>query len=144
MEKYYKISRQIICVLAVLISLIMCMNEDISVKIAATIFIFVVALGASFLTTPISKKMVKTGDGITNKYLRVLFYAAVLPLTLLVAYILMWVDIFIYEQSAQTINMAVLTIFLYIATTIVVIIPYVQTLIVLILRRLKDVIPAKR
>lgn len=134
MKNYYKKSRIIIGILAVLISLIALINEDISMKVIVTLFIFGIAFGTSFLTVPISEKMIKVGDAITNKILRVLFYCAMLPLTLLVAYILHILILAIFDRSSGSINAAVLTVFLYIATTVMVIVPYVQTIIVLIYR----------
>jgi len=137
MEKLYSKSRKIISILAVVISFFVMINEDISVKIVAMVFIFSVALAASYITTPISKKMLKMGDAIRNKYLRVLLYMAILPLTLLIAYIFYVLILAGYYRYGNSISMAAITVFLYVATTIVVIVPYVQTLIVLMLRRLK-------
>lgn len=134
MKNYYTISRQIICIIAVLLSLIALINEDITVKVVVTIFVFLVTLAATHLTTPISKKLIKLGDGIANKYLRILFYFAILPLTLLIAYCVYGLILFTYNQSSGTINGAAITIFSYIATTIMIIVPYVQMLIVLMFR----------
>ena len=135
MEKLYSKSRKIISILAIVISFFIMINEDISVKIVAMVFIFSVALAASYITTPISKKMLKMGDAIGNKYLRVLLYMAILPLTLLIAYIFYVLILAGYYRFGNSINMAAITVFLYVATTIVIIVPYVQTLIVLMLRR---------
>ncbi len=135
MKDNYKTSRQIIGILAVIISLIMSINEDISFKIVATIFIYFVALAATFLTTPISKKIIKAGDAIANKYLRIFYYIIILPLTLLVAYILYWLVFLVYGNAADTMNEAAITILLFTATTIFAIVPYIQTLIVLACRR---------
>ena len=128
MKNYYTFSRKILCILAVIISLIASIHEHISVKIVAAILFFFITLAASFFTTPISKKVIHLGDSIANTFLRILFYCSILPLTLLIAYIL-------YDQSSGSINAAALTIFLYITTTIVVIVPYIQSLTVLILRK---------
>lgn len=139
MKNCYTISRKVLCILAVIISLIATIHEDISVKIVACIFFFIIALAAGFFTTPISKKVIHLGDSIAHKFLRILFYFSILPVTLLIAYILYVLILFIYDQSSGSINGAVIAIFSYIATTITVIVPYIQTLIVLILRKkLKD------
>ena len=139
MKNYYTISRKILCILAVIISLTASIHEDISVKIVAVMLFFLITLAASFFTTPISKKVIHIGDSIANTFLRILFYCSILPLTLLIAYILYALILCIYDQSSGSINAAALTIFLYITTTIVVIVPYIQTLTVLILRKmLKD------
>ena len=135
MKNYYTISRKILCILAVIISLIASIHEDISVKIVAVMLFFLITLAASFFTTPISKKVIHIGDSIANTFLRILFYCSILPLTLLIAYILYVLILCIYDQSSGSINAAALTIFLYITTTIVVIVPYIQSLTVLILRK---------
>lgn len=135
MEKLYSKSRKIIGILAVIISFFIMINEDISVKIVAMVFIFSVALAASYIATPISKKMLKMGDAIGNKYLRILFYVVILPLTLLIAYIFYVLILAGYYRFGNSINMAAITVFLYVATTIVIIVPYVQTIVVMALRK---------
>ena len=136
MKNYYTISRVTIGILGVIITLISLINEDISMKFGVTIFVFIITLAASFLTTPISRKMLKIGDSIANKYIKVLFYFAVLPLTLFVAYILYMFDLFVFEKTSGSMNLALITVFIYISTTIMVVVPYVQALIVLICRKI--------
>ncbi len=135
MEKLYSKSRKIISILAVVISFFVMINEDISVKIVAMVFIFSVTLAASYITTPISKKMLEMGDAIGNRYLRILFYVVILPLTLLIAYIFYVLILAGYYRYGNSISMAAITVFLYVATTIVVIVPYVQTIVVMALRK---------
>ena len=48
MKNYYTISRKILCILAVIISLIASIHEDISVKIVAVMLFFLITLAASF------------------------------------------------------------------------------------------------
>lgn len=134
MENYYTISRQIIGILSVLLSILALINEDISVIIVVITLVFIIALTASFFTTPISKRIIKIGDVIANQYLRILFYFAILPLTLFVAYIIYMLIMFVYNQMPISIEAAAITIISYISTTIIVIVPYIQTLIVLMLR----------
>lgn len=134
MENYYTISRQIIGILSVLLSLLALINEDISVIIVVTTLVFIIALTASFFTTPISKRIIKIWDVIAKQYLRILFYFAILPLTLFVAYIIYMLIMFVYNQMPISIEAAAITIISYISTTIMVIVPYIQTLIVLMLR----------
>ena len=54
MEGFYNKSRIIMFILAIVVSLIMFINEDISVKLYGTFFITIITLMASFLVTPIS------------------------------------------------------------------------------------------
>lgn len=74
MEEYYNKSRIVMLVLAVVISLIMFINEDISFKIYGTFFIAIITLVVSFLVTPISKKMIEIGDKLEKKLWRILYY----------------------------------------------------------------------
>ena len=57
MEKAYKLSRIIIAIFMMMVSLIMLMNEDISVKIFGMSLFTSVAFLASFLGTRVSRKM---------------------------------------------------------------------------------------
>lgn len=135
MEKYYAMSRKIMGILAVVISLIMTVNEDISVKVAFVILFFVVAVAAGFLLAPISKQMIRVGDSITNKLLRSLYYVAILPVTLLVAFVIYIIIVYLFSQIDGDLGTAIICVFLFTATTIAVLVPYIQTLIVLVVRR---------
>lgn len=57
MEKAYKLSRIIIAIFMMMVSLIMLMNEDISVKIFGMSLFTSVAFLASFLGTRVRRKM---------------------------------------------------------------------------------------
>ena len=135
MEKYYAMSRKIMGILAVVLSLIMTINEDISVKVAFVILFFVVAVAAGFLLAPISKQMIRVGDSITNKLLRSLYYVAILPVTLLVAFVIYIIIVYLFGQIDGDLGTAIICVFLFTATTIAVLVPYIQTLIVLVVRR---------
>ncbi|MBE5892239.1 MAG: hypothetical protein E7286_02535 [Lachnospiraceae bacterium] len=142
MKGYYFITRVVICVLAGVISLIVLRNEHITFQIGATVIIAIVALVVSFFATPMSKKMVSIGDSIICKSLRVFYYIILLPLILLVVY-LFWILIqFFYDhmehaaELGKALGDALLTVFLCAVTFIVFIIPYIQALLVLLVRRI--------
>ena len=145
MKNSYTISRIVISVLAGIISLIVWHNEHITLMLGATVLITVVALVMSFLATPVSKQMIGIGDRIMNKYLRVFYYFMLLPFILVVVYLL-WILIYNFfegmERSAEmgeALGKALLAVFLGVVVLIVFIVPYVQSLIVLLLRvRRKD------
>ena len=61
MEREYKLSRIIIAILMMMVSFIMLINEDISVKIFGMSFFTSVAFLASFLGTRVSRKMIQVG-----------------------------------------------------------------------------------
>ncbi len=139
MEEYYSISRKIIAALAVIISLIMTVNEDISVKIVVPVFILIIAVVATVITAPLSRKMIIVGDGILNLFLKVVYYIAILPVTALVAYVLYWFILMICDEYVVTLSMAVIVLFIIAAMVVVVVVPYIQTLLVLIIRRVSKV-----
>ena len=145
MKKYYSVSRIVISVLAVIISLIALINEDISFKVAGATLAAVVALVTSFVATPVSKRLIRTGDDIANKYLRALYYILILPVILLIVFVIYLMIMFIYDHMEQptefgaALSQALIVVFLYAAVFIAFIVPYIQTLIVLLLRKiLKD------
>ena len=81
MKKEYKISRYIILVLTFVIFNIMFINEDKSWLILPFVFALI-TFGFSFPSTIFSKKIIKLGDNIKNKALKILFYMF-LPIVLL-------------------------------------------------------------
>lgn len=145
MKNSYTISRIVISVLAGVISLIALHNEHITLMLGATVLITVVALVMSFLATPVSKQMIGIGDRIMNKYLRVFYYFMLLPFILVVVYLLWRLIYYFFERMERSAEMgealgkALLAVFLGVVVLIVFIVPYVQSLIVLLLRvRRKD------
>lgn len=141
MEKEYKLSRIIIAILTMMISFIMCINEDISVKFVAMGLFTSAAFLASFLGAGVSRKMIQVGDKITGLLRRILYYIALLIALLAVAYILL----LIFESVTEIIpysnelgiaaGQAMLTVLIGASFLVFVIIPYFQTLIVLVLRK---------
>ena len=140
MKNNYTISRIVICVLAGIISLIVFHNEDIALMLDGTVLITVVALVMSFLATPVSKQMIGIGDRITNKYLRVFYYFMLLPFILVVVYLLWMLIYYFFDHMRQSAEMgaalgkALVAVFLGDVVFIMFIVPYVQLLIVLLLR----------
>lgn len=142
MKIHYMLSRIIIVVLAVICSFIALINEHITLKLTATVLFGVAAMVTSFLATPISKRIISTGDSIANKYLRVLYYILLLPLILLIVYLLCMLILLIFSRPehsaelAEALGKALITLFLFAVIFIAFIVPYVQTLIVLLLRKI--------
>lgn len=142
MKEYYSKSRIIMLVLAVVVSLIMFINEDISFKIYGTIFIAIVTLVVSYLITPISKKMIEIGDKLEKKIWRILYYVLMLPiilvLVILIYLLIEYMDGLKQPQKYQDIGAALSDAFkviaLYVIFFILFLMPYVQSLIVLFLR----------
>ena len=142
MEEYYNKSRIIMLILSVVVSLIMFINEDISFKIYGTFFIAIVILVASYLVTPISKKMIERGDNLEKKLWRILYYILVLPILLVMLFLMAFVGItFLFNNKLQNtqefealLGVGIIMIFLFIGSGIVLMVPYIQSLIVLFLR----------
>lgn len=145
MKRCYMISRVAICVLAGVISSIALINEHITLKIVATVSITAAAFVMSFLATPVRRQMISIGDSIMNKFFRIFYYIILLPLILLVVGLLWMLIYFCYDNTEHSAELgkalgeALMTIFLCGVIFIVFIVPYLQTLIVLMLRAiLKD------
>lgn len=142
MREHYNKSRIVMLVLAVVISLIMFINEDISFKIYGTFFIAIITLVVSFLVTPISKKMIEIGDKLEKKLWRILYYVLMLPITLvliiLVCLLIGYIDDLRapekYQDMGATLSHAFEVIALYVIFFILFLLPYVQSLIVLFFR----------
>ena len=142
MEGYYNKSRIIMLILAVVVSLIMFINEDISFKLYGTFFIAIVTLVVSYLVTPISKKMIERGDKLEKKLWRILYYVLGLPIFLVMLFLVAFVVItFLFNNKLQStqdfgalLSIGIIMIFLFIGSGIVLMVPYIQSLIVLFLR----------
>ena len=142
MEKEYRLSRIIIAVLTMIISFIMFINEHISVKIVAMGLFTSAAFLSSFLGTKVSQKMIQIGDKIATILLRVLYYIALLIALLNVACILLMIFNFITDiipysnEIGIAAGQAMLTVLIGSSFLVFAIIPYIQTLIVLGLRKI--------
>lgn len=142
MKEYYSKSRIIMLVLAVVVSLIMFINEHISFKIYGTFFIAIVTLVVSFLFTPISKKIIERGDRIEKKLLRIIYYVFGLPILLVMLFLVAFVGItFLFNNKLEStkefgalLGIGILMFYLFIASGVALIVPYIQSLIVLFLR----------
>lgn len=142
MEKEYQLSRIIIAFLTMIISFIMLINEDISVKILGMSLFTGVAILASFLGTKVSRKMIQVGDKLPHLLLQILYYIALLIALWAVAYILLLIfnsitDVISYSSELGiAAGQAMLTVLIGSSFLVFAIVPYFQTLIVLSLRRL--------
>lgn len=142
METEYKLSRIIIAILTMVVSFIMLINEDISVKIFGMSLFTAVAFLASFLATKISRKMIQVGDKITSILLRIFYYIVLLITLLAVAYVILLIFYCILEAKLHSNELglaageAMLAVLIGSSFLVFVIIPYFQTLIVLGLRKI--------
>lgn len=141
MEQEYRLSRRIIAILTVIISFIVFINEDISVKLVGICLFTGIALFISYLGTKVSQRMIQIGDKISGIVLRFLYYVLLLVLILaIVAGFWFLVNLF-YDSSSHSGNFAtalgeaILLVFIGASFFVFLLIPYLQTLIVLFLRK---------
>jgi hypothetical protein len=141
MKKLYNISRVIISVITFIIFNIMFINEDISWRIIPPILAVIVFL-ISYPSVKISQFLIKIGNKIENKLMKILYYAGALTIvSFSLCYGIYFLVISIFEyiptpnEFEPALGQALLCLFLTILGIICIIIPYVQTLIVLILKQ---------
>ena len=142
MKKSYKLSRIILAILAFLIFNIMFINEDITWKSLSFIFSLITFI-MSFPSSIISKKIINLGNNIKNNMIKILFYIIVLPIIIFILSILIYLfnilifDIFPISNDFSTeLGQGLLILFLITVEIICIIVPYIQTLIVLILKQM--------
>jgi len=143
LSKEYKISGIFITILVMAATFIIFHNEDISVRLFATALFTVAALITSILGTRVSVRIIKMGDRIKNKLVRVLYYIG-LPIALICLTGLVWVVMAVVNgKLANTDNIGTsfgrsyMLAIVAIVVCIFAIVPYIQTIIVLVLRKFK-------
>ena len=77
MKKSFATARIIIGMLTIIVTCIAFVNEDISTRLIGTVIFTITAIVLSFLTTPLSKRMLKYGDKIVNKLYRLIYYVEI-------------------------------------------------------------------
>lgn len=95
-----------------------------------------------FIGMGVSRKMIQIGDKISNKFLRVLYYIMLLPLVLVV-WLAIWAmiesivesDGGFYAVPSDPIEDALIQLFWGAVFVVILLVPYVQSLLVLILRK---------
>ncbi len=141
LSKEYKISGMFITILVMTATFIIFHNEDISVRLFATALFTVVALITSILGTRVSIRIIKTGDRIKNKLVKVLYYIG-LPIALMCLTGLVWVVMAVVngklantDDIGTSFGQSYILAIVAIAVCIFAIVPYIQTIIVLGLRK---------
>ena len=135
------ISKVILVVITFIIFNIMIINEDSSWLILPFFFSLVVFL-VSFPSTFISKVFIKIGDRLDKRILKILYYIIILPALMIFLFSGICCIIgFLYERYpssddfASVLGQGLLFLFLSVASLVCIIIPYIQTLFILFLRR---------
>ena len=143
-KNIYKKSRIILAILIFVIFSLMFIYEDSSWMIL-TIFFSIFGYFVSIPCTIITKKIISIGNKIKSKVFRFLYYAVVLPTIIIGLFLIIYNYIMnVYDNSTKPIPVeiddalreALYPLFLITISTICIIIPYVQSLIVLILKKI--------
>ena len=145
MEKIYKISRIILAIMTFIVFNIMFINEDVSWKILTIVFALI-AFGISFPSSIVSKKIMNSGDKIKNKLAKILFYLVALPIIIFGFFLLIYIFVTSIVDAIPTttgefsaeLGQGLLALFFVVIGTIGFVVPYIQTLIVLILKQLLE------
>lgn len=142
MKKINMMSRIIMVVITFILFSIMIINEDSSWNIVPGIFSLIV-FGLSFPSTILAEKIIKIGNKINNKLLKIAYYIF-LPIILLVICLAIYIiALYIYDTFITTPNelgaalgQALLFLFIVAVGVIVIILPYIQAVIINILKRI--------
>lgn len=145
MKREFQWARRIIVILTALVFIVMLCSIFVydSFELLPVAGLFVGAAWLfCFLGTGVSRKMIQIGDKISNKFLRVLYYIMLLPLVLII-----WLGIWAvieaivdandqpHQEMAEALSEAFMALFWGAVFMIFVLVPYVQSLLVLLLRK---------
>lgn len=138
MKKCIKLSRLLLSLTVFIILNAWFIFENDPQWIFSTI-ISVIIFFFSFPSSKISEFIINNGDKIKNKILRILFYLLILPITFIIfIFIVMLLCALVVElffpTNSISIGTAILIAFIGIGILTCVIVPYYQTIIILILR----------
>ena len=141
MKKIKMISRVIMMIMSFALFSIMIINEDSSWNIFPVIFSFLVFF-LSFPSTLFAEKIIETGNKINNKLLKIAYYVflpiALLGICLIIYMIVLYIgDCFVTtsNEMGSTIGQGLLLLFIVAVMVIVIVLPYIQAIIINILKR---------
>lgn len=142
MKKEYRLSRVILVVLTLITVLIAFQIEHYTVKLVAGVLFSFATLLASFLGTRVSRKMIQVGDRIPNILLRILYYIGLLVGSLAIAALVGGGCIIVLGNMPHSNELgiaagqAMLIVLFGFALFVFLIVPYLQTIVVLLLRKI--------
>lgn len=144
MKREYRWARGIIVILMVILSAFFFCS--FSVEPADLLLIVGIVAGvvwlACFLCTGISRKMIQLGDKISNGFLRGIYYFVLFPLVLALGIgLYLFIEFVEYVESQsynyeQSMGASLFVFFLGIACVVFVLVPYVQSLLVLLMHKI--------
>ena len=142
MKKINMISRVAMTVIAFILFSVMIINEDSSWNFIPIMFSLIV-FGLSFPSTIFAKKIIEIGDKIDNKLLKMVYYV-ILPIILLGICLIVYIIVFNINSNFITtpdeftgaLSQAFLLLFIVAVMVVVIILPYVQAIIINILKKI--------
>lgn len=140
--KEYSVSRIIVCALIVAATGIVFVNEDMEMKLFAVCLFTASGLLSSFVCIFVVKRMLKKGDSQKTFLNKLLVYTVFLFLTVIVAVMACMLIYVVYgflpepADSSRKLGAALVVVFLCAASVVFVFVPYVQTMIILALKRM--------
>ena len=142
MKKINMISRIILSIIVFILFSIFIMNEDSSWIIIPIIF-SVITFGLSFPSTIFAQKIIKIGDKINNKLLKVLYYILLLIILLVLCLVIYFIIINIYDKHIihpnefmDALDIGLLLLFIIYCLILAVVLPYFQAIIINILKKI--------
>lgn len=142
MKKINMMSRIIMVVITFILFSIMIINEDSSWNIVPGIFSLIV-FGLSFPSTILAEKIIKIGNKINNKLLKIAYYIFLPIILLIICLAIYMIALYIYDTFITTPNeigaalgQSLLLLFIVTVGVIVIILPYIQAVIINILKRI--------
>lgn len=144
MKKLYAVSRIFLVIITFIIFNIMCINEDVSWKIVPFMFALIV-FGISYPSSIISRNLISMGDKL-EKRLKIVYYVIVLPIILFFLLCVIFVTMYfifevlpIHNSFNVALGQGLMFLFLIAVITLCVVVPYFQTLIILVIKHfIKD------
>jgi len=135
MDKYVQISRIVITLLIFTVLNIWMIND---LQWAFEFFVLIISLVVFFVSFPsskICKIFIKKGDKIESKLLKTLYYIFALPaIFLLLLLITIFLLTYIFKNMELSLGTGILIVFTGIGIFTCILVPYFQTLIILVLR----------
>lgn len=145
LKKAYRISRIVLTIITFIVFKLLFIYDLKSLGTVIGLIFAVIVFGISFPSAIISKYILKLGNKIKNIYIRILYYIFWLPI-LFILFILLFGIIMTVSGSMPVSNDmgvalsdAFMTLFILAVGTLCMVLPYIQTLIVLVVKRfIKD------
>ena len=139
MKDEYSISRLVLVIIAPLIFVFLYRKME-ALSIFIPLVIAIITFVASFPSTIVCKKIISTGEKINNKIFRVLYYIVLLIGSVLLSYLIVNVLSIMVERHlhpknfGDAISQAIIALIVIESLCVAIILPYVQSLIVLVIR----------